>query len=63
MIKLSQPKAYGEIKPLHGSTGRPIRCASSHIVIPKAEDHPNCADCQARSCQVGACDWVEESQP
>ncbi len=26
-MKLSQPKAYEEIKPLHGSAGRPIRCA------------------------------------
>ena len=27
MIELSRPRAYGEIKPLHGSTGRPIRCS------------------------------------
>ena len=27
MIKRTQPKAYGTIKPLHGSTGRPIRCS------------------------------------
>jgi len=63
VITLSQPKAYGEIKPLHDSTGRPVRCTPSQIVVPKVEDRPNCADFQARSCRIGACDWAEESQP
>ena len=42
MIKLSRPKAYGEIKPLHGSTGQPIRCTPPRIVVPEIEDRPNC---------------------
>jgi hypothetical protein len=44
MIKLSQPKAYGEIKPLHGSTGQPIRCTPPCIVVPDIEDWPDCTD-------------------
>jgi hypothetical protein len=67
MITLSRPKAYGEIKPLRGSTGQPIRCTPSHIVAQSAEieDRPNCADCQTRSCplRTGKCDWLEEPQP
>jgi hypothetical protein len=50
MIKLSQPKAYGAIKPLHDSTGRPIRCTSEDAVEPsvQGEDAPECADCPWR---------------
>ena len=44
MIKLSQPKPYGEIKPLCGSTGQPIRCTPPRIVVPEIEDRPNCTD-------------------
>ena len=44
MIKLSQPKAYGEIKPLHGSTGRPIRCTPTQTIIPKTEELPDCTN-------------------
>ncbi len=63
MIKLSRPKAYGEIKPLHGSTGRPIRCTPARIVVPEIEDRPDCAACQTRSCRTGRCDWPEVSRP
>jgi hypothetical protein len=63
MIKLSRPKAYGEIKPLCDSTGQPIRCAPSHVVIPEIGDRPDCAMCLTRACQTGGCDWPEESQP
>ena len=62
-MKLSQPQAYDEIKPLHGSTGRPIRCTPSHVVIPEIEDRPDCAGCLTKACWIGRCDWPEESQP
>jgi hypothetical protein len=50
MIKLSQPKAYGAIKPLHDSTGRPIRCAPADVAEPSVEDEsvPECAGCPWR---------------
>jgi hypothetical protein len=63
-MKLSQPQAYGEIKPLHGSTGRPIRCAASNVDTRSAEiEHRlDCANCQAKRCRIGACECAEESQ-
>jgi len=47
MIKLSQPKAYGAIKPLHDSTGRPVRCTPTAVVEPSVQDEdvPDCAEC------------------
>ena len=63
MIKLSQPKAYGEIKPLCVSTGHPIRCTPSRIVIPEIEDRPNYADCQTRNRRTEQCDPKEVPQP
>ena len=57
MITLSLPKAYGQIKPLYGSTGHPIRCTPSDIVVAEIENRPNCTDCRDRRCLTGQCDW------
>ena len=50
MIKLSQPKAYGAIKPLHDSTGRPVHCTPVDVAEPSVEDEsvPECDDCPWR---------------
>jgi hypothetical protein len=57
MITLSPPKAYEQIKPLCGSTGHPIRCTPSDIVVPEIENRPNCTDCPTRRCRSSTCDW------
>jgi hypothetical protein len=64
-MKLSQPQAYEEIKPLYGSTDRPIRCTDSHVVTQSTgiEDRLDCGKCPARRCPFGACDRAKESQP
>lgn len=63
MIKLSQPKAYGAIKPLHDSTGRPIRCTSTDAAEPIEEDEsvPECAGCPCRRGTRRA--QIERTQP
>ena len=55
-MKLSKPRAYEEIKPLHGSDRQPIRCTPSRIVIPEIEDRVNCAACPTKACRTAKCD-------
>ena len=62
MIKLSRPKAYGEIKPLCGKTAQPIRCMASHIVVPEIEDRPDCIMYLTKAGRTDRCDWPGKPQ-
>lgn len=44
MINLSTPRAYAFIKPLHGSAGKPIRCADPCLASPTRH---GCTHCRA----------------
>ena len=48
-IKLIPPKGYDTIKPLHDSTGRPVRCAPTPTPDP-APARSYCTDCPAFDC-------------
>ena len=50
MIKLSLPRAYDAIKPLHGSDCRPVRCADPCLVSPSVRSCPGCTPCTAQAC-------------
>jgi hypothetical protein len=65
VITLSQPKAYGQIKPLYGSTGEPIRCTPSDVVVAEIENRPNCTDCLTRRYRSSTCDWpaLKDAEP
>ena len=56
MIKLSQPRAYDGLKPLHDSTGRPLRFQRPTVLISKVPDRPNCHDCPDRLCLADKCE-------
>jgi hypothetical protein len=51
VIKLSRPKAYGEVKPLCSSTGWPIRCSPNvqQRYYDLTEDHRYSGACPERS--------------
>ena len=59
--RIHRPKAYGEIKPLYGHTGQPIRCTP--IVVPEIEDRPDCVTCRFHICTAGRCEWSPEDRP
>ena len=51
-IKLIPPKGYTTIKPLHDSTGRPIRCVAETDDVQDAVNraaYPECATCSCKS--------------
>ena len=47
MIKLSQPRAYASIKPLHGSAREPICCTDPCLASPSPGRRRDCAHCRA----------------
>ena len=47
MIKLSPPRAYASIKPLHGRAGKPIRCLDPCLTPQSLGTKRDCPHCRA----------------